>query len=750
MLSPSNQQIAHGTALQYRLRQLQPSGQVVDLTQKGVWQVLAADGRVLQQAEAGAGLVAPAEPGQYRVSASYDGRTVATAVFVTAATLKSLAVSPTAPKVAKGLTQQFTATATFSDGTTQDVTALSSWSIKDTTGTGVAGINSRGLATARSIGKARITARYLTASATATLEVTAATLRTLALSPLTPAAAKGTAQRFTATGTFSDGTVQDVTSSADWAVMDLTGSGVASIDGTGTALAESVGQARVSAEYLGQVVQTTLTVTPAAVVALAVSPLAPAVAKGITQQFVATAHLTDGSDQDVSASAAWTAADLVGSGVASVDAAGLARGNAVGSASISCAYQGFSATTTLQVKPAALVAIAITPAAATVARGLAQTFKLVASYTDGTVQDATTSAVWSAADVVGSDVASITAGGVALGKNLGQAQVKAEHLGKTATATLTVTAAALVSLAVTPASPAIAVGATQQFKALGSYTDGTTLDHSAAAAWSATDVAPATGVATISTSGLATAKGKGVALIAATYLGVRGQATLAVGQPPGLCSPDGWCWRNPLPQGNYMPAVWASDANNVWAVSDFGAIVRWNGSAWLAQASGTTQNLLGVWGSDTNNVWAVGVGGVIVKWNGTAWSAQASGTTQNLSAVWGTDASNVWAVGASGVIVKWNGTAWTTQTSGSTQYLRGIWGSSATSVWVVGAGGIILKWDGTAWSAQASGTFQYLRSIWGTDASNLWAVGLSGTILSGDCDLPSRTYTDSRMEIPCQ
>ena len=215
MLSPSNQQIAHGTALQYRLRQLQPSGQVVDLTQKGVWKVLAADGRVLQQAEAGAGLVALAEPGQYRVSASYEGRTVATAVFVTAATLKSLAISPTAPKVAKGLTQQFTATATFSDGTTQDVTALSSWSIKDTTGTGVAGINSRGLATARSIGKARITARYLTASATATLEVTAATLRTLALSPLTPVAAKGTAQRFTATGTFSDGTVQDVTSSAD-------------------------------------------------------------------------------------------------------------------------------------------------------------------------------------------------------------------------------------------------------------------------------------------------------------------------------------------------------------------------------------------------------------------------------------------------------------------------------------------------------------------------------------------------------
>jgi hypothetical protein len=711
MLSPSNQQLAQGTVPQPTLRLLQPSGRVVDLTTQGVWQVATAQGRVLQEVKGAAGLQALVEPGQYRLSASYAGRTVETAIFVTAATLKSLAISPTAPKVAKGLTQQFTATATFSDGTTQDVTALSSWSIKDTTGSGVAGINSRGLATAKSIGKARITARYLTTSATATLEVTAAALRSLTLSPANPAAAKGTTQRFTATGTFSDGTVQDVTASADWAVMDLTGSGVASIDGTGTALAESVGQARVSAEYLGQVVQTTLTVTPAAVVSLAITPLAPAIAKGTTQQFVATAHLTDGSDQDVSASAAWTAADVAGSGVAAVDASGLAKGNAVGSASISCAYQGFTATTMLVVKPAALVAIAITPAAATLAKGLSQAFKLVASYTDGSTQDATTSAVWSAADVMGSDVTSIGADGVALAKNLGQARLKAEHMGKTASATLTVTAAVLTSLTVTPSSPALAVGATQQFKALGTYSDGTTQDHSSVASWSATDVAPATGVATISASGLATAKSKGVSVVAATYLGVRGQTTLAVALPPGLCSASGFCWRNPLPQGNYMPAVWASDANNAWAVSDFGAILRWNGSTWLPQASGTTQNLLGIWGSDPSNIWAVGVGGAIVKWNGTSWTAQASGTTLNLSAVWGTDASNVWAVGSSGVILKWNGTSWAAQTSGTTQYLRGIWGSSASSVWVVGA---------------------------------------AGTILKGDYDPPIRTYTDPRMEMSCQ
>ena len=58
-------------------------------------------------------------------------------------------------------------------------------------------------------------------------------------------------------------------------------------------------------------------------------------------------------------------------------------------------------------------------------------------------------------------------------------------------------------------------------------------------------------------------------------------------------------------------------------------------------------------GTDPNNVWAVGSGGKILKWNGSAWSAQTSGTTEFLNKVWGTDANNIWAVGDNGTILKW-------------------------------------------------------------------------------------------------
>lgn len=49
---------------------------------------------------------------------------------------------------------------------------------------------------------------------------------------------------------------------------------------------------------------------------------------------------------------------------------------------------------------------------------------------------------------------------------------------------------------------------------------------------------------------------------------------------------------------------------DIWAVGidslGNGAILHWNGAAWLGMASGTTSYLTGVWGSGASDVWAVG------------------------------------------------------------------------------------------------------------------------------------------------
>jgi hypothetical protein len=71
--------------------------------------------------------------------------------------LTAIVVTPAVPAIAVGQTIQFTARAVFSDGTSQDVSALANWVSSNT---GVATVNSTGLATSVSTGSTTITASF--------------------------------------------------------------------------------------------------------------------------------------------------------------------------------------------------------------------------------------------------------------------------------------------------------------------------------------------------------------------------------------------------------------------------------------------------------------------------------------------------------------------------------------------------------------------------------------------------------------
>src|SRR5437773_757750 len=136
-------------------------------------------------------------------------------VHVTAknATLVSIGVTPANPNLPQGLTGQFTATGTYSDNSTQDLTAQVAWSSSNT---GVATIGSASVATRSGAGTTRITATLGRVSGSTTLTVTDATLSTIAVTPTNPSIANGTTRQFTATGTYSDSTTQDLTTQVAW------------------------------------------------------------------------------------------------------------------------------------------------------------------------------------------------------------------------------------------------------------------------------------------------------------------------------------------------------------------------------------------------------------------------------------------------------------------------------------------------------------------------------------------------------
>ncbi|MGZ4816244.1 MAG: Ig-like domain-containing protein [Terriglobales bacterium] len=252
---------------------------------------------------------------------------------------------------------------------------------------------------------------------------------------------------------------------------------------------------------------------------MTLSPATAAIDVGKTQQFTMTATTNNGQQQ-TGVSASWTSSNA---SVATVSQAGLATAVAAGTTTITATVQTsagpVSGSATLTVNAPSLVSIAVTPANPSIATGQTQQFTATGTYSDGSHQ-VISSPTWTSTDA---SVATIDSSGLATGVGAGTTTIAASSGGVNGSTVLTVNARILVSIAVTPANPSIAVGQTQQFTATGTYSDG---GHQVIASpnWSSTDAS----VATIDSSGLATGMGVGTTSIGASSGGVNGSTTLTV------------------------------------------------------------------------------------------------------------------------------------------------------------------------------------------------------------------------------
>ncbi|WP_342373760.1 Ig-like domain-containing protein [Myxococcus stipitatus] len=240
----------------------------------------------------------------------------------------------------------------------------------------------------------------------------------------------------------------------------------------------------------------------------------------------------DGRTVDLDASAApqWTSSAPQ---VATVEL--LADGNArvtalkAGTTTISVSTAGLIGQANLEVTPARLLALRVTPASAAVQVGATQQFTLQGSYGDGTTADVTSTATWSSSDTA---QATISAAGLAMGVAAGgTVTITATLAGVRGTAQLSITAPprVLTGVEVTPATASVITGATQQFTALARYSDTSTEDVTSTATWRTSDGV----IATVNGAGLATGVAAGGPVtLTATYSGFNGTARLTVTKPP--------------------------------------------------------------------------------------------------------------------------------------------------------------------------------------------------------------------------
>ena len=349
---------------------------------------------------AATGLATPVAAGTTTISAAFGGATGTATLVVGNATVVSIAVTPATPSIAAGTTSQFKAVATLSDTTTQDVTSSATWQ----SGTlATATIASGGLATGVAAGTSTITATFGGKSGTATLTVTAAKLTAVTISPPTiQTIPKGNTIPFTAKGTYSDNTSQDISTLVTWSSAPT---GIVAFTGA-TATGAAVGTTQVTAVYGGLTSNaTTVTVTNATLASIAVTPATPGKLHiGATQQFTATGTYSDKTTGDVTATANWASSTAATATIVTgATNAGLATGVAGGSTNITASVGTItSPAIALTVSPATLVTIAVAPVSANLAVGGTQQFKATGTYSDATTQDLTSVVAWTATNNGGS------------------------------------------------------------------------------------------------------------------------------------------------------------------------------------------------------------------------------------------------------------------------------------------------------------------------------------------------------------
>lgn len=537
-VSPQNPSVATGLSQPFTALGIYANGTSIDISSQVSWNSATTAVATVDNS----GLVQTLQPGSSVISAAFAGKTASSLLTVTDAVLVGLTIAPLESSIAAGLSQQFTATGIYSDGSTENISRDVNWQSSNPAVAALAAnqTDNSGWVSALLPGSTEISATMGELSASTSFTVTNATLLSIQLSPENSSLYVGVSRLFTATGIYSDGTSQNISAEVSWASSDSEVATIGNLPATapadamhGVATAISAGTSQISASLAGISTETTLTVSAVSLSSVVVTPANSSVAAGLSRRFVATANYNDGSAFDVSRTAIWASSDTA---IAVMNPngnpnSGLATAQTQGNAQISASFGELSGAANLTVTAASLSSMLITPANSSLVAGQSRQYIATGVYADGSSENLTTMVNWTSSDnaiaMPNANLASDS--GLFTAVTSGAVQVQANLGAVGAQTNLTVTSATLSSISITPVSSTVVAGLTRQFTATGLYSDGSTLDISRSVIWASSNIQLATLNANGNTnSGLVTGLAPGDAQIRATLDGKLGTASLTV------------------------------------------------------------------------------------------------------------------------------------------------------------------------------------------------------------------------------
>src|SRR6266702_4211052 len=456
-----------------------------------------------------------------------------------AVAVASVDVSPASAALQVGQTVQLAATPRDTSGNPLSGRVVT-WASSNTA---VAPVTTSGLVTAIAVGSATITATSEGKTGTAAVAVANVPVASVAVTPASATLQAGQTVQLAATPKDANG------NALSGRVIGWSSSNpsVATVNASGLVTGVAAGSATITAVSEGKSGGAAITVNPATVpvASVAVTPAATSLPTGGTVQLTAIPKDANGTPL-TGRSVAWTSSN---GAVATVGSSGLVTAVATGSATITATSEGQSGSASITVTTVPVASVAVTPAAASVQVG--QTVPLTATPKDASGTPLSGRVInWSSsntafATVSSSGVVSGVAAGVATitatseGQSgsssitvsnvpvaavaTGAATITATSEGQSGTASITVTPVPVATVAVTPASASVDEGKTVQLTATPKDVNGNPLSGRVVT-WTSSNTA----AATVSSSGLVTAKLAGSTTITATSEGQSGTAAITV------------------------------------------------------------------------------------------------------------------------------------------------------------------------------------------------------------------------------
>jgi uncharacterized protein YjdB len=518
-VSPSASSISIGEKQQFTATGRYSNGSTKDITNSVLWS--SSDTSIARISTSG--LASSGATGSASITAALlgvAGHGSITVMPAAPAALLSLAISPAAISIVPGDTQQFKAIGTFNNGTQHDITTSVIWtSGNDAVASMIAG--SAGLVKGLAPGVSTISASSGKLSSTSTLTVSRAkaTLVSIDITPGDAVLPLGTLQQFTATGTFSDASLQDITASVTWASSN---NNVMSIARGGLGTARALGSLTISATSGSVTGGTTANVQSAALSFIKIRPTNKTIAQFTSQQFQAIGTYTDGSTHNLTGKVSWISSNTP---VAKIVNKGLAKALSPGTTTITVTLGSISASTTLEVTNATIASISITPSGRTIAPDTKLSFVANGLFSDNTHQVITRDSTWTSDNHA---VATFGAGSTATAVAQGTANISASFTAATGSAPLHVSAATLSSISVTPGTALLAPATFANCVATGTFSDGSTQVITSLVTW--TSSAP--NVASVSSVGKVTAASGGTATITAQFGSLSADSAIVVNSSP--------------------------------------------------------------------------------------------------------------------------------------------------------------------------------------------------------------------------